>query len=213
MPKRISKIASSLKQLGDVQVNEWDFMALLNKDIKEIEIGHSLRKLGNVRVMEWDFRTVLPALNKLANQEVDLMGFVRRTAQYKVMEWDFRSAPNAEILTAPEDPAGQLAQDLEREEIQSLIVRLKNYLQYVVVNLIDEPRQAQIKVQEIAPNVLRFRLVLVKRDLTMLVGREGRTAAAIRSLLKAAAGMNGVQALLLIHSHEEEMAMIHRQQD
>ena len=92
--------------------------------------------------------------------------------------------------------------------MQALIVRLKNFLQYVVVNLIDEPNHAQIKVQEIAPNVLRFKLVLVKRDVAMLIGREGHTAAAIRSSLKAAAGMNGVQALLQIHSHEEEMARI-----
>ena len=211
MAKRISKIASSLKQLGDIQVNDWDFMALLNKDIKEIEIGQSLRKLGNVRVMEWDFRTVLPALNKLANQEVDIVGLVKRTAQYKVIEWDFRSVlPDEE--RALENPPDRLEQDLRPEEIQSLIVRLKDYLQYVVVNLIDEPKHAQIKVQEIAPNVLRFRLVLVKRDLAMLVGREGQTATAIRNLLKAAAGMNGVQALLLIHSHEEEIAMINSQQ-
>ena len=39
MPKRISEIADSLRQLGDVQVSEWDFKALLNKDIKDLEFG------------------------------------------------------------------------------------------------------------------------------------------------------------------------------
>lgn len=55
MTKRISKIASSLKQLGDIQVNDWDFMALLNKDIGELEVARTLRRLGNIRVNEWDF--------------------------------------------------------------------------------------------------------------------------------------------------------------
>jgi predicted RNA-binding protein YlqC (UPF0109 family) len=204
MPNRISKLASSIKHLGEIQVTELDFMELLNTDIRELEIGHSLRKLGNIRVTEWDFRTVIPAVNKLAHTEVDLVDIVRRTARYKVMEWDFRSAAHPESKPSP---TGKQA--LDPGEMQALIVRLKDFLQYVAVNLIDEPNHAQIKVQEIAPNVLRFRLILVKRDVAMLIGKEGHTASAIRSLLKAAASIKGVAALLLIHSHEEEMAMIH----
>ena len=206
MPKRISKFASSLKQLGEIQVTELDFMDLLNKDIRELEIGRSLRRLGSIRVMEWDFRNVLPAVNKLAHQEVDIIDLVKRTASYKVMEWDFRSAMHPELKEEPKAAAEPLGKRVSQVEMQALIVRLKNFLQYVVVNLIDEPDHAQIKVQEIAPNVLRFKLVLLKRDVAMLIGREGHTASAIRSILKATAGMNGVQALLLIHSHEEEMA-------
>ena len=206
MPKRISKFASSLKQLGEIQVTELDFMDLLNTDIRELEIGRSLRRLGSIRVMEWDFRNVLPAVNKLAHQEVDIIDLVKRTASYKVMEWDFRSAMHPELKEEPKAAAEPLGKPVSQAEMQALVVRLKNFLQYVVVNLIDEPDHAQIKVQEIAPNVLRFKLVLVKRDVAMLIGREGHTASAIRSILKAAAGMNGVQALLLIHSHEEEMA-------
>lgn len=74
------KISDSLKQLGEIQVNDWDFMALLHKDIKELEIGPSLRKLGNIRVMEWDFKNVMPAVDRLAKQEVDLLDMVKRTA-------------------------------------------------------------------------------------------------------------------------------------
>jgi predicted RNA-binding protein YlqC (UPF0109 family) len=197
MPKRISKIATSLKHLGEIQVTELDFVDLLNKDIKELEIGRSLRRLGNIRVTEWDFRNVLPAVNKLAHQEVDIIDIVRRTAGYKVMEWDFRNTK----------PAAPLADgSISQEEMQAIILRLKNFLQFVVANLIDEPKHAQIKVREIAPKVLRFKVVLVTRDVAMLIGREGHTASAIRSILKTAAGLNGVQALLDIHSHEEEMA-------
>jgi len=183
-------------------------MALLNTDIRELEITRSLRRLGRIHVMDWDFRTVLPAVKRTANQEVDLINFVKRTAHYKVMDWDFRSAFQAERKTAPQEPPAPLGKGPSRDEMQAITGRLKNFLQYVVVNLIDEPNHAQIKVTQIGSNGLRFKLVLVARDVAMLIGREGFTASAIRSILKAAAGMNGVQALLQIHSHEEEMALI-----
>ena len=208
MAKRISELANSLKQLGQIQVNEWDFMGLLNTDIKELEIGRSLRRLGQIHVMDWDFRTVLPAVKKIANQEVDVMGFVKRTAQYKVMDWDFRSASPAARKLAPPKPAAPLEKCLSRAEMQAIIDRLKNFLQYVAVELIDEPNHAQIKVSAMGTNGLRFKLVLVKRDVAMLIGREGFTASAIRRILKAAAGMHGVQALLQIVSHEEERALV-----
>ena len=160
---------------------------------------------------EWDFRTVLSAVKKTANQEVDLISMVKRTAQYKVMDWDFRSALHADRHPAPPAPAEPVAKCLSRAEMQAITLRLKNFLHYVVVNLIDEPNHAQIKIKELGPTVLRFKLVLVKRDVAMLIGREGFTASAIRSIHKAAAGMNGLQVLLEIHSHEEEMALISKE--
>jgi predicted RNA-binding protein YlqC (UPF0109 family) len=195
MPNHVSKIAGSLKQLGEIQVTDWDFMGLLNTEIKELEISRSLSRLGRIRVMEWDFRAALPAVRKVANQEVDVISFLKRTASYKVMDWDFRSAAPA-------------AQTISRDEMQAIIVRLKNFLQYVAVNLIDEPDHAQIKVTEMGPTGLRFKLVLVKKDVLLLIGREGHTAAAIRNVLKAAAATRGVQVLLQIHSHEEEAAFL-----
>ncbi len=204
MSKRTSKVARSLKRIGDIQVNDWDFMSLMNKDISELEFSRSLRRLGKLQVMEWDFRTVLPAVTKLAHKEVDLIDIVKRTASYKVIEWDFRKPPSARSQPKSKPPRKIPSQD----EVQAVIVRLKDFLQYVVANLIDEPGHAQIKVREISPGVLRFKLVLVKRDVAMLIGREGHTASAIRNTLKSAAGMHGVHALLQIHSHEET-AMAH----
>lgn len=177
-------------------------MALLHKDIKEIEITRSLRRLGNIQVMEWDFRTVFPAINKLAHHEVDIIGLVKRTAEYKVLDWDFRRALAPE--TQPAATAGARAVRVSPEVMQAVSERLKTFLQYVVVELIDEPGHAQIKVQQIAADVLRFKLVLVKRDVAMLIGREGHTAAAIRQIIKAVAALHGVQVLLQIHAHEDE---------
>ncbi|HEX7261560.1 MAG TPA: KH domain-containing protein, partial [Luteolibacter sp.] len=157
---------------------------------------------------EWDFRTVLPAVSKLAHQEIDLVDLVKRTANYKVMEWDFRSALPAEPKLA--EATESVEKCLSQGEMQVLVDRLKNFLHYVATNLVDEPDDARIHTEEIAPNVIRFRLVLVKRDVPVLIGKDGQTATTIRKILKAAAGKHGVHALLQIHSHEEEMAMITR---
>ena len=197
MPKRLSKIAGSLKQLGEIQVTEWDFIGLLHAGIKELEIARSLKRLGRIQVMEWDFWAVFPAVKKVANLEVDVIDFFKRTASYKVMEWDFRSAAPPSTSTST-----------SRDEMQAILVRLKNFLQYVAVNLIDEPDHAQIKVSEMGPTGLRFKLVLVKKDVALVIGREGHTAAAIRNIMKAAAARHGVQLLLQIHSHEEEAAFL-----
>lgn len=211
MSKRISKIAKSLKEIGDIQVNDWDFMALLNKDIKKLEIGRSLRKLGNIQVMDWNFKTKMPAVSKIAHQEVDVVDLIKRAANYKVIEWDFKRAEPEIQKPAPKKTEKRTKKSLSRKKMNSIVTRLKNFLQYVTVNLIDQPDHAQIKIQEIAPNVVRFKLVLVKRDVAMLIGTEGHTAAAIRSILKAAAEMHEIHALLEILTHEEEAAAMEDQ--
>jgi hypothetical protein len=88
--------------------------------------------------------------------------------------------------------------------------RLRNFLQYVAVKLIDDPAQAQLKVAELAPKKLRFKLVLSPADVALMIGRNGFTASAIRSVLKAAAEREGLQVSLQIHSHDEEAQMLAR---
>lgn len=88
--------------------------------------------------------------------------------------------------------------------------KLRNFLQYVAVKLIDEPAKAQLKVAELGPKKLRFKLVLARADVANLIGRNGFTASAIRSVLRAAADREGVQVSLQIHSHEEEAELAGR---
>lgn len=183
MAKRISRITSSLKQLGEIQVNDWDFMALLHKDIGELEVGRSLRRLGEIQVLEWDFRTALPAVAKLANTEVDLVDLVKKTAAYKVLEWDFHSKP---VLA-----------------VDALSLRLMDFLHYVTAQLANEPGHAHIRVEKLAEDVLRFRLLVTHRDEPLLTGRGGETASAIRRLMKAAGHPHGVHVLLEIMTHEK----------
>ncbi len=94
--------------------------------------------------------------------------------------------------------------------MQAVTEKLRNFLQYVAVNLIDEPSQAQLKVAELGAKRVRFKLVLAQADVAMLIGRNGFTASAIRSVLKAAAEKEGVQVSLQIHSHEEEAELLAR---
>lgn len=91
--------------------------------------------------------------------------------------------------------------------MQPVTERLRSFLQYVAVKLIDDPGQAQLKVAELGPKKVRFKLVLSKADVAILIGRNGFTASSIRNVLKAAADKEGVQVLLQIHSHEEEAEM------
>lgn len=88
--------------------------------------------------------------------------------------------------------------------MQPATERLRNFLQYVAVKLIDDPAQAQLKVAELGPKKLRFKLILAPADVAVLIGRNGFTASSIRNMLKIAAEKEGVQVTLQIHSHEEE---------
>ncbi|RYD54254.1 MAG: hypothetical protein EOP83_22295 [Verrucomicrobiaceae bacterium] len=207
MSKRIPEIAGSLEDVDPIRVTDRGFIELLNTDLKDLEIASSLRKLGNTKVMEWDFKDTLPAVHKLVHKEVDLVGWMKRVAHYKVMDWDLRnSSTKDEDEVLPEVAAAE-NNILEPEEMQELIGRLTHFLQFIAVNLIDEPGRAQFRVKEITPGVLRFRLVVTKKDQKNLVGKDGATASALRNMLKGTAAADGVQVLLQILSHEEDLTL------
>ena len=207
MSKRISEITGSLSQAGRIRVTDRGFLELLNTDLKDLEIASSLRKLGNTKVMEWDFKTSLPAVHKFAHREVDVVGWMKRIAHYKVMDWDFRNT-----VAKPDDEAAAEVTEADQRipsphEMEELIERLKGFLQFVAVNLIEEPDRAQVRVQEISPGVVRFKLVVTQKDQANLVGRDGATASAIRNMLKGTAAEEGVHVLLQILSHQEDLTL------
>jgi hypothetical protein len=88
--------------------------------------------------------------------------------------------------------------------MQAITEQLRSFLQYVAVQFIEHPAQAQLRVGELGPKRLRFRLILEPSDVALLIGRNGFTASAIRSVLKSAAEREGVQVSLQIHSHADE---------
>mgnify|MGYP000203378448 FL=1 len=81
---------------------------------------------------------------------------------------------------------------------------IKAFLEFIALQFIDHPEQAQLRVAEVDEDHVRFRLIVAQSDVAMLIGRNGFTASAIRNVMKAAALREGMHASLQIHSHEEE---------
>lgn len=194
MAKRIKKISKSLKQISEIQVNDWELPSVLKKDISEFEIRESLQRLGNMQVTDWQLKDLVPALQRLSRKEVDVIGLLKQATEYKVIDWERR-----DTTSTPSDDRPILAD----KPFEKIIAKLQSYLEFTITPLIDEPRYASFHHEEIAPHVVRFMVVLKQRDLSMLVGSNGRTSGPIRRLLKDAAQRQGVEALLQIKSHEE----------
>ena len=92
--------------------------------------------------------------------------------------------------------------------MQNTAEQIRNFLQYIALQFIKHPEQAQLRVAEVEPGSLRYRLILNKADVAMLIGRNGFTASAIRNILKAAAQRDNINATLQIVSVEEEQQRI-----
>ncbi|MFC5049384.1 KH domain-containing protein [Rubritalea spongiae] len=88
--------------------------------------------------------------------------------------------------------------------MQETTEQIRNFLQFIALQFISHPEDAQLKVAEVSEDHIRFRLVLNKADVAILIGRNGFTASAIRNVLKAAAIRDGINATLQIVSHDEE---------
>ncbi len=82
--------------------------------------------------------------------------------------------------------------------------QIKDFLQFIALQFIEQPEQAQLRVAEVDDQHISFRLIVAQSDVAMLIGRNGFTASAIRNVMKAAALRQGIHASLQIHSHEEE---------
>ena len=183
-----------MRELGEIHVNDWELPEFLNKDITELEISRAVQRLGQVQVTDWDLKDVVPALQKLAKKEVDIVSLLKNAANYKINDWDVRKA----LLSSRAK-----ANELSKQEVEAISKRLQNYLRYMVDQLVDEPEYANIVVEELAPQVLRFRVMLKQRDLSMFIGMNGYTANPVRRILKETALQAGICAILQIQTHEE----------
>ena len=88
--------------------------------------------------------------------------------------------------------------------MQETTDQIKDFLQFIALQFIEHPEQAQLRVAEVDDQHISFRLIVAQSDVAMLIGRNGFTASAIRNVMKAAALRHGIHASLQIHSHEEE---------
>ncbi len=91
--------------------------------------------------------------------------------------------------------------------MQQLTESIGKYLLAVVSPLIKEPDKAELRVARSAEgDIVRFRLILEQPDVARVIGRNGMTASAIRSLAKAAGEKRGIKVIVHILSHEEAAA-------
>ena len=74
---------------------------------------------------------------------------------------------------------------------------MKNLLIQIVQALVDNPEQVQVnEIESVQTVVLELRVA--KSDMGKVIGRQGKTANAIRAILNAASGKAGKKYLLVI---------------
>ena len=64
---------------------------------------------------------------------------------------------------------------------------MKELIQYIVTALVDHPEEVRVTETEQEDTII-IELTVAKGDLGKVIGKQGRTARAMRSLLSAAAG-------------------------
>jgi predicted RNA-binding protein YlqC (UPF0109 family) len=64
---------------------------------------------------------------------------------------------------------------------------MKELIHYIVTALVDHPDEVQVKETEQDDTII-VELTVAKGDLGKVIGKQGRTARAMRALLSAAAG-------------------------
>lgn len=74
---------------------------------------------------------------------------------------------------------------------------MKELIHYIATALVDHPDKVQIEEKEQDDTVV-IELTVAKEDLGKVIGKQGRTARAMRSLLAAAAGKENKRSRLEI---------------
>jgi predicted RNA-binding protein YlqC (UPF0109 family) len=81
---------------------------------------------------------------------------------------------------------------------------LREFLMYVLAHLIEHPKQASIAVGTTTSGATSYRVRLAPDDVKRVVGKNGFTISAIRSLLNVAAHKYGVKISLRVDGVREE---------
>ncbi|MEN8200754.1 MAG: KH domain-containing protein [Thermodesulfobacteriota bacterium] len=74
---------------------------------------------------------------------------------------------------------------------------MQELITFIAKSLVDNPDEVNVKVTE-EEDTLVFDLTVAKDDLGKVIGKQGRTARAMRSLLSAAAGKEDKKSRLNI---------------
>ena len=80
---------------------------------------------------------------------------------------------------------------------------LREFLAYIVANLIDHPDQASIASGRGSDGTLVYRVQLAANDVRHVIGRNGLTVSSIRSLMNTAAQKHGLRISLRVGAAQE----------
>lgn len=72
---------------------------------------------------------------------------------------------------------------------------MKELIEFIATSLVDDPTQVRVSQSRRGPTVI-FRLQVAKEDMGRVIGKNGRVANAMRTLLNVAAAREGKQASL-----------------
>ena len=72
---------------------------------------------------------------------------------------------------------------------------MKEFLEFVAKHLVDQPDNVVIETEE-KEQKLVFKLKVAENDVGKIIGRSGKTASALRVLLRAVAAKEGKRAVL-----------------
>jgi uncharacterized protein len=75
---------------------------------------------------------------------------------------------------------------------------LREFLSYVVSQLIEHPQQATIAIGHNAAGAVSYRVQLAPDDVRRVIGKNGLTVSAMRSLLQTAAQRHGIKVSLKV---------------
>ena len=88
--------------------------------------------------------------------------------------------------------------------MKQLVESIGRYLLAVTTPLIKHPEAAELRVASSpAGDLVRFRLILKQGDVARVIGRNGMTASAIRSMANPAGEKMGFKVIVHILSDEE----------
>jgi uncharacterized protein len=83
---------------------------------------------------------------------------------------------------------------------------LREFLSYVVASLIEHPQQASIAIGHSPTGATSYRVQLAQEDVKRVIGKNGHTISALRSLMQSAADKHGIRISLKVGTAKEEDA-------
>lgn len=72
---------------------------------------------------------------------------------------------------------------------------MKEFIEYIAKHLVDHPDGVSLEMEEKEEKII-FKLKVAETDVGKIIGRSGRTASALRTLLRAVAAKEGKRAVL-----------------